>query len=122
MNDSAIVGGCLAVAVLLAGIVSVVTETTAVLGLTPVGFGVYFAVGIGLPQFLLYRNSGSSLQLGLSILAVVGAAVAVIAGVVTGAPHDEWGLGLVTILLVVVVGNLLGAVTREFRAGFRSGT
>ena len=120
MNDSNVVAGCLLLAVVTAGLVGAVTASSAVFGATPVGVGIYLAVGIGLPQYLLYRESGSSLELGLAILAVASAALAVLLGLARGAPHGDWGLGLVTILLFVVLGNLLGAAVREFRAGFRS--
>ena len=120
MNDSSLVAGCLALAIALAGLVSAVTESLAVFGSTPVGVGIYLAVGIGLPQYLLYRDGGSPVELGLATLAVASAALAVLLGLVRGAPHGDWGLGLVTILLFVVLGNLLGTIVREFRAGFRS--
>ncbi|WP_408958152.1 hypothetical protein [Natrinema sp. 74] len=120
MRDARLVGISFTLAFLFAGIVSVLTESPAVLGTTPVGIAVYLAVGIGFPQFLLSRRDESALQFGLAALAVVGAAVAVIAGVVTGSPNAEWSGGLVAILLVVVLGTTLGTAVREFRAGYRS--
>ncbi|MBZ6496259.1 hypothetical protein [Natrinema longum] len=122
MKRSLVVVGCLGVAVLLAGLVSAITESTAVLGVTPAGIGLYLAIGIGLPQYLLYRTSGSSLQLGLATLAVAGAAIAVLVGLVRGSLHADWGTGFIVLLVYVVVGNLLGAGVREFRAGYRSGS
>ena len=122
MDDSRLITvGCPALAIALAGLVSVVTESLAVFGATPVGAGIYLAVGIGLSQYLLWRKRGSSLELGLSVLALAGAALAIGIGLARGAPHGDWGLGLVTLLLFVVLGNLLGTIVREFRAGFRSG-
>ncbi|WP_254764569.1 hypothetical protein [Natrinema marinum] len=120
MRDARLVGAGFALALLLAGVVSAITASPAVLGTTPVGIAVYLAIGVGLPQYLLSRHSGSRLQLGLAALAVVGATVAMIAGVVTGSPNAEWSGGLVAILFVVVVGNVVGAGVHEFRAGYRS--
>jgi uncharacterized membrane protein (DUF4010 family) len=81
---------------------------------------IYLAVSVGLPQYLLSRRSGSSLQLGLAVLGLVGGLGAMIAGVATGSPHDESSVGLVGILFVVVLGNAIGAEIREFRTGYRS--
>ncbi len=120
MRDIPLVGSSFVLALLLAGIASFLTEIPAVLGVTPVGIAIYLAVGVGLPQYLLSRRSGSALQFGLAAFAVVGAAVAVIAGVVTGSPNAEWDGGVVSILLVVVFGNAAGAGVRAFRAGYRS--
>ena len=120
MRDVPLVGSSLVLALLLTGIASFLTESPAILGVTPAGIAIYLAVGVGLPQYLLSRRNGSALQFGLAALAVVGAAVAVIAGIVTGSPNAEWGGGVVSILLVVVFGNAAGAGVRAFRAGYRS--
>ncbi|QLK26282.1 hypothetical protein HYG81_01265 [Natrinema zhouii] len=120
MNDSAIVASCLAGAIVLAGIVSALTESPAVLGLTAVGIAIYLAVGVGMPQYVLSRRSGSSLQLGLAAFAVIGAVIATAVEIATGSLHEESGIGLVSILLVVLLGNAIGAGAREFRAGYRS--
>ncbi|RZH67697.1 hypothetical protein [Natrinema altunense] len=122
MKRSVVIAGCLGVAVLLAGLVSAITESAAVLGVTPAGIGLYLAVGIGLPQYLLYRTSRSPLQLGLTILAVAGAAIAILVGLVRGSLHADWGTGFIVLLVYVVVGNLLGAGVRAFRSGYRSGS
>ncbi|MFP8953943.1 hypothetical protein ACLI4Z_13390 [Natrialbaceae archaeon A-arb3/5] len=120
MNESLLVGSSLVAAVLLTGIVSVLTGSGAVLGLTATGIAIYLAVGIGLPQYLLSRRNGSSVRLGLAALAVGGAVITMVAGLTVGSPNEPVGVGLVPILLVVVVGNVLGAGVREFRAGYRS--
>ncbi|MGQ3413355.1 hypothetical protein ACT4ML_13960 [Natrinema sp. LN54] len=120
MNDSLIVGGSLAVAILLAGITGTLTESPAVLGITAAGIAIYLAVGVGLPQSLLARRSGSTLQFGVAVLAIGAAAIVVIAGVATGRLHEDSGPGFVAMLLVVVLGNAVGAGVREFRSGYRS--
>ncbi|MFC6767759.1 hypothetical protein [Natrinema soli] len=120
MNDSAIVASSLAGAIVLASIVSALTESPAVLGLTAVGIAIYLAVGVGVPQYVLSRRSGSSLQLGLAVFAAIGAVIATAVGIATGSLHEESGIGLVSILLVVLLGNTIGAGVREFRAGYRS--
>lgn len=122
MADSRIVGGCLGLSILLAGAVSVVTGSSTVLGTTPAGVGIYLTVGIVLPQYLLYRETEAPIRLGLAALAVAAAALVVTVGLVRGTLHADWGPGLAAILLVVVLGNLFGAIVREFRAGYRSGT
>ncbi|WP_081704404.1 hypothetical protein [Natrinema sp. J7-1] len=58
MKRSVVIAGCPGVAVLLAGLVRAITESTAILDGTPAGGGLYLAVGIGLPQYLLYSTSG----------------------------------------------------------------
>ncbi|QCS42388.1 hypothetical protein [Natrinema versiforme] len=120
MNDALIVGSSLAVAILLGGITGTLTESAAVLGITAAGIAIYLAVGIGLPQYLFARRSGSPLQFGLAVLAVGAAASVVVAGVATGTLHDESGPGFVAILLVAVLGNAVGAGVRAFRSGYRS--
>lgn len=120
MNDILTVGSSLAATIVLAGIVGALTESPAVLGITAAGIAIYLAVGIGLPQYLLARRSGSTLQVGLAVLAIGAAASVVTAGVATGTLHDDSGPGFVAILLVVVLGNTVGAGVREFRFGYRS--
>ncbi|WP_226007146.1 hypothetical protein [Natrinema salinisoli] len=120
MNDALVVGGCFVLALLLAGITGFLTASPAILGVTAAGTAIYLAVGVGLPQYLLSRRSGSSLQLGLAVFGVVGGVSAAIAGIATGSPHDETTIGLVGILFVVVLGNVIGAGVREFRTGYRS--
>ncbi|WP_226479429.1 hypothetical protein [Natrinema amylolyticum] len=120
MRDARLVGGSLVVAFLLAGLATVVTESPAVLGVTPVGIAIYLSVGVALPQFLLARRYGSTLRLGLASLAAAAAAFVVIASVATGSPNAEWSGGLVAILFVIVLGTVLGAGVREFRAGYQS--
>lgn len=122
MADSRIVGGCLGLSILLAGAVSVVTGSSTVLGTTPAGVGIYLTGGIVLPQYLLYRETEAPIRLGLAALAVAAAALVVTVGLVRGTLHADWGSGLAAILLVVVLGNLFGAIVRGFRAGYRSGT
>jgi|GEM_PF-757817 len=80
----------------------------------------YLAVGVGLPQYLLSRRTGSRLRLGLACLAAAGGAFVAVAGIGTGSLHAEWSGGLVAILFAVVLGNVLGAGVREFRSGYRS--
>ena len=120
MNDSRAVGLSLLLAVGLAGVVSVVTESVAILGHTPIGLAIYLAVGIGLPQFVLARRTGSSLRLGLAVLAVGSAALSLFAGVVTGSLTAAWPFGIVPILFLVVFGVLIGSGIRAFRAGYRT--
>ncbi|ELY64422.1 hypothetical protein [Natrinema versiforme] len=120
MNDTLTVGSSLVAAIVLAGIVGALTESPAVLGITAAGIAIYLAVGIGLPQYLLSRRRGSTLQVGLAVLAIGAAASVVAAGVATGTLHDDSGPGFVAILLLVVLGNAVGAGLREFRSGYRS--
>ncbi|SDJ62097.1 hypothetical protein [Natronorubrum texcoconense] len=120
MNDSRVVGFSLLLAVGLAGVVSVVTDSLAILGQTPIGLAIYLAVGIGLPQFVLARRTGSPLRLGLAALAIGGAALAVLGGAAMGSLTEEWRLGIVPILFLAVFGMLIGSIVREFRTGFRT--
>ncbi|WP_455449578.1 hypothetical protein [Natrinema thermotolerans] len=122
MRDALLVGGCFALALLCAAVASAITESPALLGITPIGIAIYLIVGVGLPQSLLARRTGSALQLGLAALAVAGGAGAVIAGIATGSPNAELSGGVVAILLFVVLGNAIGAVVRQFRDGYRSST
>ena len=119
MNDAVVIGGGLGLAVLLAGAVSLLTGSPAILGVTPVGIAIYLGVGIGLPQYLLSRRDGSSLRLGLAVLAVAAGVILAAVGVALGAPNDAWGIGIVPILFVVVIGVLVGSGVRAFRAGYR---
>ncbi|MDF9746148.1 hypothetical protein [Natrinema salsiterrestre] len=120
MNDALVVGGCFVLALSLAGLTGFLTASPAILGVTAAGTAIYLAVGVGLPQYLLSRRSGSSIQLGLAALGVVAGVGVAVAGVAIGSPHDESSIGLVAILSVVVLGNLIGAGLREFRTGYRS--
>ncbi|WP_222918688.1 hypothetical protein [Natrinema sp. SYSU A 869] len=120
MRGALLVGSSLVVAFLLAGVATVVTESPAVLGVTPIGIAIYLAAGVALPQYLLARRRGSALRLGLASLAAAGAAFVVIAGVATGSLNAERSVGLVAILSVIVLGTALGAGVREFRSGYRS--
>lgn len=122
MNESTVVGGSLLLAVALAGIAGLLTGSVSVLGVTPLGVAIYLAVGIGLPQYMLGRQRGSPLRVGLAALALIGAVLAVAAGVLTGTTTQEANIGIISILVVVVFGTLLGAVVREFRAGYRAGS
>jgi hypothetical protein len=118
MSDIRVVGASVTLAFLLAGVVSAITESSAVLGVTPVGIAIYLAVGVGLPQYLLSRRTGSRLR--LACLAAAGGAFVAVAGIGAGSLHAEWSGGLVAILFAVVLGNVLGAGVREFRSGYRS--
>ncbi|OLZ40869.1 hypothetical protein A6E15_07640 [Natrinema saccharevitans] len=120
MNDARLVGGSVLCAFLLAGIVTVVTGSPALLGGTPIGIAIYLTVGVALPQYLLSRRRGSALRLGLASLTAAGAAFVLIAGVATGSPNAAWDIGLVGILFVVVLGTSIGADIRAFRDGYRS--
>ncbi len=122
MKDARLVCWCLLSAFLLAGIVTVVTQSPAVLGVTPLGVAIYLTVGVALPQYLLFRRRGSTLRLGLDSLTVAGAAFVLIAGVATGSPNAVRGGGLVGILFVLVLGNVVGAGVQAFRDGYRSST
>ena len=120
MNDSRVVGLSLLLAVSLAGVVSVVTDSLAILGQTPIGLAIYLAVGIGLPQYVLARRIGSPIRLGLAVLAVGGAALAILVGAAMGSLTGEWRIGIVPILFLIVFGILIGSIVREFRTGYRS--
>ncbi|WP_049924605.1 hypothetical protein [Halopiger djelfimassiliensis] len=122
MNDSIVLGGSLCLSFVLAGVVSVVTGSPAVLGMTPAGLAIYLAVGVGMPQYLRSRRRESPLPLGLAAFAVGGATIATVAGLAFGSLNEAVGLGIVPILTLVVLGPLLGAGVREFRAGYRSGS
>ncbi|WP_436344312.1 hypothetical protein [Natronorubrum sp. FCH18a] len=120
MNDSRVFGLSVLLAVVLAGVASIVTGSFAILGHTPIGLAIYLAVGIGLPQYVLSRRTGSPLRLGLAVLAVGSAALSVLAGAVTGSVTAEWRLGIVPILFLLVFGVLIGSGIRAFRAGYRT--
>lgn len=120
MNESVVVGGSLLLAILVAGIASLLTGSYAtVFASTPAGFAIYLVVGIGLPQYLLSRETGSPTQLGLAALSVVAGVLVVLGSLILGSPTQEWGAGFV-LLFLVVIGNVLGAIVREFRAGYRT--
>ncbi|WP_276254368.1 hypothetical protein [Halomontanus rarus] len=120
MNERSLVAGSLLLAIVLAGIVTVLTESLAVLATTPTGFAIYLGVGVGLPQYVLSRRTDSPLRLGLAVFAIVGALLVLLGGLAFGDPHGEWGSGI-TGLFIVVVGVLLGAIWRSFVGGYRSG-
>ena len=120
MKESAVVGGSLVLAILIAGTVGFLLGSSATaFGATPIGIGIYAIVGIGLPQYLLSRESGSPTQLGLATLAVGGGVLAMLGSIALGSATAETGAGHV-LLFVVVLGNVFGAVVREFRAGYRT--
>ena len=90
MNDRLVVGGCLVLSILSAGVVSTLTGSPATFfGATPIGIAIYLAVGIGLPQYLLSEKHGSPLRLGLAVLAVAGGSLAGLVGVAIGALTEE---------------------------------
>lgn len=122
MRDVFLVGSCFVLAVSCAAVASAVTASPAVLGITPVGIAIYLLVGVGLPQSLLFRRTGSTFRLGLATLALVGGTTAVIVGVATGSPNAERSGGIVAVLLLAVLGSGLGAAVREFRDGYGSST
>ena len=120
MTETRVVSGALLGAVLLAGIVGHWAGPETVFGGTPLGVGIYLAVGIGAPQLLLGGRRDEPMRLGLGALAIAGAGAAVIGGHLTGGVTDPGPTGVSTILAVVIVGVLAGAVVREFRAGYRA--
>ena len=121
MNESTVVGCALVLAILTAGTVAVVTGSYATaLGATPIGVAIYLAIGVGAPQLFVASAHESSLRLGLGVLATVGAVASLLAGIATNGLTAKWGVGVVTILLIVVAGVLLAAVARAFHAGFQA--
>ncbi|WP_207587432.1 hypothetical protein [Halomontanus rarus] len=121
MNERSLVAGSLLLAIVLAGIVTVLTESLAVLATTPTGFAIYLGVGVGLPQYVLSRRTDSPLRFGLAVFAVVGALLVLLGSLALGDLHGEWGSGI-TGLFIVVVGVLLGAIWQSFVGGYRSGS
>jgi len=105
-------------AVGVAAAVGAVTDTPAVLGLTPAGAAVYLLVGVALPAVLGRRAGGDPAALGLAALAALAAVAVLALAAVGAAPDGPW---LVAVLLVVVVGALVGAAVRSFRAGLAAG-
>ncbi|WP_121740775.1 hypothetical protein [Natronorubrum halophilum] len=120
MNESRVVGLLLLLAISLAAVASAATESVAILGGSPIGLAIYLAVGIGLPQYVLARQTGSPLRLGVALFAVGAAVLSILAGVAMGTVTEEWGFGIVPILLLVVFGVLIGRSVDELRAGYRS--
>jgi hypothetical protein len=106
-------------AVVLAGVAGYATGSPAVLGVTPVGVAIYAIVGVATPQYLLARRTEATLRLGLAALATAGGLVALLAGGLGGGVNARWGVDLVAVLAGVVLGVLLSAALREFRAGYR---
>jgi len=94
VNERRIVAASLLGAVALAAAVGYVTGSAAVLGVTPFGAAIYAFVGLAAPQYLLARQTGSSLRRGLAALATAFASFVLIAGAATGPVHRQWRFGL----------------------------
>ncbi len=120
MGERRLVGASLLAALVVSGAVSVTTESPAVLGMTPAGIAVYLVIGLAVPQYLLARRERSPLRLGLAAFGAAGAVLALVVGGIGGDVNATLSIGLPTVLAVVVLGVLLGAVVREFRVGYRS--
>lgn len=121
MSDRLVSAG-IGLAVLASGLLSWITGSLAVLGITPAGIAVYLFVGVAGPQYVLARRRGDVTGLGIAALATCGALLALIGGVLVGNLHGEGGVGVTAVLAIVVFGVLGGAVVREFRAGYRGKT
>ncbi|MXV61462.1 hypothetical protein GS429_05170 [Natronorubrum sp. JWXQ-INN-674] len=120
MKEATVIGGSLGLAILTAGAVGLLLGSTAtVFGGTPIGIAVYLVIGVGLPQYYLSRETGDPTQLGLATLSVAGGVLAMLGSLALGSATAETGVGHV-LLFVVVFGSVLGAIVREFRAGYRT--
>ena len=120
MDERRVVVAGIVVAVCVNAVLGVVSGTATLLAVTPVGILVYLVVGVGLPQFAVYRRTASAGALGASVLAAVLSGTVFVAALLDGGLWSDWGGEFVTLLLLAVVGALLGASGREFVDGYRS--
>ncbi|MCU4924400.1 hypothetical protein OB905_00170 [Halobacteria archaeon AArc-dxtr1] len=120
MREAVVIGGSLGLAIVTAGATGLLLGSTAtVFGATPIGIAIYLVVGVALPQYVLSRETGSPAQLGLAALSIAGGVLAILGSLALGSATAETGVGRV-LLFVVVLGSVLGAIVREFRAGYRA--
>jgi hypothetical protein len=104
------------------GVISAATNTATYLAVTPVEIAVYFIVGIGGPQAFIGQQNGSSLELGMGVLAIVAGLISLGVGVLGSGVLANWGTGFISLLLVLVVGITLQAGIRQFAEGYSSTT
>lgn len=102
------------------GVISAATNTATYLAVTPVGIAVYLMVGIGAPQAFLGQKNGTSMELGMGVLAIVAGLISLGLGVLGGEILADWGSGFINLLLILVVGIMLWAGVREFKEGYAS--
>ncbi|PGF14477.1 hypothetical protein CP556_20345 [Natrinema sp. CBA1119] len=102
------------------GAISATTNTATYLAVTPVGIAVYLIVGIGGPQTYIGQQNGSSMELGMGVLAIVAGLVSLGVGVLGSGVLADWGTGFVNLLLILVLGIILWAGVRQFAEGYSS--
>lgn len=127
VRENAILAGGLVVALVATAVVSAVTTSAAVLGVTPLGIALFLVLGIAAPQSLLARTEGDRERLVFAALAVVAGVAVLLAGAARGVSagtsalagiNRVWDLGFYAalaglgIVFLVVVG---------FWRGYRQG-
>jgi len=120
MNESRSVAFGPLAAIILAGVASYWTGQETLLGGTPLGVGIYLAIGVGLPQLLLWRRTSETARFAIGILAVGGAFLAVIWGFFTIGLAGTWHASISVILVLALLIVIGWTIVREFLSGFRS--
>ena len=120
MKDSHIALVGIVASLAINGVISVATNTATYLAVTPVGVTVYFIVGIGAPQAFIGQQNGTSMELGMGVLAIVAGLISLGVGVLGAGILADWGTGFINLLLIIVVGIILWAGIRQFKEGYSS--
>lgn len=120
MKDSHVVIIGIVASLAINGAISVATNTATYLAVTPVGVAVYLIVGIGAPQAFIGQQNGTSMELGMGVLAIVAGLISLGVGVLGSGVLADWGAGFINLLLILIVGIFLGTGIRQFAAGYTS--
>lgn len=120
MKDSHVALVGIIVSLAINGAISAVTNTATYLAVTPVGVAVYLIVGIGAPQAFIGQQNDSSMELGMSVLAIVAGLISLGLGVLGTGILADWGSGFINLLLILVVGIILWTGIRQFKEGYSS--
>lgn len=102
------------------GAISAATNTATILAVTPVGIAVYLVVGIGGPQAFIGQQNGSSMELGMGVLAIVAGFISLGVGALGSGVLADWGTGFINLLTILVVGVILWASVGQFSEGYAS--
>jgi hypothetical protein len=111
--------GFIVLAVLVNALIGIVTETATLLASTPISAITYTVVGILAPQLVGWRRTGSPNRLGMAAIAAVVAVGALVVGLLSGGLLDQWTVGFVDFLILLVVGAFLGNAVVSFQRGDR---
>ena len=122
MNERVVVLLGIVTAFVLATLITFATNDPATfVGQSPVGVAIFLVAGVGLPQYILYRRDQSNIRLGIALLSVAASATVLLGGqILFRIAGYRLNISITGLLIIVVAGVLLSAVTQAFVEGYRS--